>query len=217
VQKSDCFPFKLKIFRLSGNLLAHFCIFIGEDQKTARHFQMNEIIAACQSGDRTAQKKLFEVYSKGMLMVCSRYVKDCHVAEELLLNGFYKFFKTIDRFQYVDNNSIGAWLKKIMVNECLMHLRERKKVKFVPEEYGGEVGISEAVLEKLNANEILALINELPDGYRTVFNLYVIEGFSHKEIATMLGVSEGTSKSQLSKAKVFLQKILTSKEMVYER
>jgi len=178
---------------------------------------MNEIIAACKSGNRIAQKKLFETYSKGMLMLCCRYVKDHHVAEEMLLNGFCKFFKTIDRFLYSGNNSISAWLKKIMVNECLMHLRDQKKILFLQEEYAADVMINEEVLEKINASELLNLINNLPDGYRTVFNLHVIEGFSHKEIGQMLQISEGTSKSQLNKAKTFLQKSLMQKGIVYER
>jgi len=150
-------------------------------------------------------------------MLCSRYVKDHHIAEEMLLNGFYKFFKTIDRFLYTDDNSISSWLKKIMVNECLMYLRDDRKIRFVQEEYAEEVGVNDVILEKLNTAVILKLINALPDGYRMVFNLYVVEGYTHKEIAQMLQISEGTSKSQLSKARMFLQKIVPQKKTVYER
>ncbi len=175
------------------------------------------IIAACMKGDRKAQKTLFENYSKGMLLLCRRYVKDHRDAEDALLSGFHKFFSAIDRFKYKDEKSIGAWLKKIMINECLLLLRKRKHISFVGEEFAGEVGLNEDIICRINAAAILQLINSVPDGYRIVFNMYVIEGYNHREIAEILEVSEGTSKSQLSKAKIFLQKMLLKEQLVYER
>lgn len=178
---------------------------------------MDDIIAACKTGDKSAQKQLFATYAKGMLLLCRRYVKDAHSAEELMMNGFYKFFSTIERFRYTGKDSVGAWMKRIMVNECLMFLRESKSIRLMSEEQAAEHVLDETVFTSMSAQEIVQLINQLPDGYRTVFNLFVIEGYSHKEIAALLRVSEGTSKSQLNKAKQTLQKVLEQKRLGYER
>ncbi|MFI5188626.1 MAG: RNA polymerase sigma factor [Chitinophagales bacterium] len=117
-------------------------------------------------------------------------------------------------FEYTDSRSIGAWLKRIMLNECFMFLRKNKDVTFVGEEVATEIVMDEEILAGMNANAVLQLINTLPDGYRVVFNLYFIEGYNHREIAELLKISEGTSKSQLSRAKVFLQKLLHEKQIV---
>ena len=174
-------------------------------------------IEGCKREDRISQKYLFDNYSDGMLMVCMRYVKNLSDAEEIMLNGFYSFFKSIDRFIYNGQGSIGGWLKKIMVNECLMFLRKKGGLKIADEAYAAEVGVDDGVMGRMNANEIFQLVLTLPAGYRTVFNLFVIEGYGHKEIAEMLGISEGTSKSQLNKAKGMLQKIMKEKKMSYEK
>ncbi|HTN17818.1 MAG TPA: sigma-70 family RNA polymerase sigma factor [Chitinophagaceae bacterium] len=178
---------------------------------------MDEIIAACKTGDKSAQKQLFATYAKGMLLLCSRYVKDGHHAEELMMNGFYKFFSTIERFHYTGKDSVSAWMKRIMVNECLMFLRERKSIRIMAEEQAADCVLDETVFASISAQEIVSLIDQLPEGYRTVFNLFVIEGYSHKEIAALLRVSEGTSKSQLNKAKQLLQKVLEQKRVGYEK
>lgn len=180
---------------------------------------MNErlLIDGCKIGDRQAQKTLFEVYSKGMLLLCRRYVKDNSDAEEVLLSGFHKFFQTIDRFEFADSGSIGGWIKKIMVNECLLFLRKRTELFFSPEEYADTMPATEDTIGKMNVAEILKMIGMLPDGYRLVFNLYVVEGYNHREIAALLRITEGTSKSQLSKARSYLQKELIKKEMFYEQ
>lgn len=141
-------------------------------------------------------------------MVCLRYVKSLPDAEELMLNGFYSFFKSVDRFIYSGDNSIGGWLRKIMVNECLMFLRKKGELRIVEEKYAAESGGNDTLIDKLSADEIFRMIMEMPAGYSTIFNLFVIEGYSHKEISVMLGITEGTSKSQLSKARAMLQKKL---------
>ena len=169
-------------------------------------------IEGCKKQDRICQKYLFDTYSDGMLMVCMRYVKSLPDAEEMMLNGFYNFFKTIDRFIYSGQGSIGGWLKKIMVNECLMHLR-KKGLKLVIETGAGDAVVDDGIISRMNANEIYKLVMTLPEGYRTVFNLYVIEGYTHREIAAMLGVNEGTSKSQLSKARMQLQKMIKERAL----
>ncbi|MBC7553948.1 MAG: sigma-70 family RNA polymerase sigma factor [Taibaiella sp.] len=157
------------------------------------------------------------MYSKGMLAVCRRYIKDNNNAEELMLNGFFKFFTTIERFNYSDEKSIGSWLKTIILNECFMFLRRNKDEQLLSEDFAVEVSMDEGILDKMEAAEILRLIAAMPDGYRVVFSMYIIEGYSHKEISTILGITEGASKSQLSRAKIFLQKKLAANEMMYER
>ncbi len=165
-------------------------------------------IDGCKRNDRISQKYVFDTWSDGMLMVCLRYVKSLPDAEEIMLNGFYSFFKSIDRFVYSGDNSIGGWLKKIMVNECLMFLRKKGSLKITEEKYAVESGTDDGVIDKMSADEIFRMIIEIPVGYSTVFNLFVVEGYSHKEISGLLGITEGTSKSQLSKARAMLQKKL---------
>jgi RNA polymerase sigma factor (sigma-70 family) len=148
-----------------------------------------------------------------MLMVCLRYVKHLPDAEELMLNGFFSFYKSIDKFIYNGQGSIGGWLKKIMVNECLMFLRKKEGLKITDEGHAAEIGADDGMIGRMNANEIFQLVMNLPAGYRTVFNMFVIEGYSHKEIAKLLGISEGTSKSQLNKARGMLQKVVKEKKM----
>jgi RNA polymerase sigma factor (sigma-70 family) len=168
-------------------------------------------IEGCRRQDRICQKYVFDRWSEGMLMLCMRYVKNLPDAEELMLNGFFSFYKNIDRFVYNTDNSITAWLKKIIVNECLMFLRKKGELKIIEEKYAADSGAEESFTAKISADELFREVLALPAGYRTVFNLYVVEGYSHKEIAEMLGITEGTSKSQLSKARTMLQKVVLSK------
>ena len=170
-------------------------------------------IEGCKRQDRISQKYLFDAYADGMLMVCLRYVKRLPDAEELMLNGFYNFFKAIDRFVYNGQGSIGGWLKKIMVNECLMFLRKQGGLKMAEESYAADIATDDGQISRMNANELFQLIMKLPAGYRTVFNLFVIEGYSHKEIAQLLGINEGTSKSQLNKARMLLQKVIKERAL----
>ncbi len=165
-------------------------------------------IEGCKKQDRISQKYLFDTYSDGMLMVCMRYVKHLPDAEEIMLNGFYNFYRTIDRFIYSHESSVGGWLKKIMVNECLMFLRKNNSLKIVDQEYAAEVNIDDGQMARMNARDLFKLITTLPVGYRTVFNLFAVEGYSHKEIAAMMNITEGTSKSQLNKARGLLQQAM---------
>ncbi|RYY65930.1 MAG: sigma-70 family RNA polymerase sigma factor [Chitinophagaceae bacterium] len=143
-----------------------------------------------------------------MFLLCRRYLRNDEAAEEVLHNGFLKCFAGIGRLQYVSEAATVGWLKRIMVNECLMHLRRHNSFLQVALEEAPELPDDERVLEGLEASEIFLLVTKLPTGYRTVFNLYVLEEYSHKEIAALLGISEGTSKSQLSKARQLLQQLL---------
>jgi len=169
---------------------------------------ISELVREIKQGSTAAQKCLFDVWADKLLILCRRYVKNREDAEELVLDGFYKFFKKLPAFDYVNDAALYAWLKKIMINECLMFLRKKNVFTIVTEVSPEEMSLEEDILSYLSAAEIFNLIVQLPVGYRTVFNLHVIEGMPHKEIAGLMGITEGTSKSQLSKAKTVLQKML---------
>lgn len=174
-----------------------------------------ELIKEVKQGSAAAQKCLFDQFSDKMMLVCRRYLKSKEDAEEIMLDGFYKFFKNIDHFDYQGDAALYGWLKKIMIHECLMMLRKKKVFIIVSEIVAEELPLEEDALNKLSATEIFTLIIRLPVGYRTIFNLHVIEGISHGEIATLLGIAEGTSKSQLSKAKSLLQRMLLQNQTDY--
>jgi len=177
----------------------------------------SELIKEAKQGSAAAQKYLFDQWAEKMLLVCRRYVKNPQDAEELLLDGFYKFFKKIAGFNYQGDAALHVWLKRIMINECLMFLRKKNVFKMVTEVSVEEIPLQEEALDNLSAVEIYNLIVRLPVGYRTIFNLYVIEGMPHREIAQQLGIAEGTSKSQLSKAKILLQKMLLQNDIEHDK
>lgn len=164
------------------------------------------LIAGCVAGKRAAQKQLYEQYYGGMLSICMRYANNYEEAKDILSEGFMKVFKNIHKFQ--PRHSLASWIKRIMINTAIDHYRKNKKHK---RQVDIEYAVNEAdssthsVLNRLSAAEIMKLVQRLTPAYRTVFSLYVIEGYKHHEIATMLGVSEGTSKSNLAKARAKLQ------------
>ncbi len=167
-----------------------------------------QLIDLCRSGDRKGQKMLYERLSPLMLGVCRRYLKNLEEAEEVLLNGFLKVFSRIDQFQ--GNGSFEGWVRRIMVNESLNALKKRK-MSFVDDDPETEqLMVDETDESRHNEELLLRMIDLLPQGYRTVFNLYAIEGYNHQEIADQLGISENTSKSQLSKARKNLQAQLSA-------
>lgn len=173
----------------------------------------DELIRKCKKGERKAQYSVYQKWGGLMMSVCRRYVKSTEDAEEILSNGFVKVFKNIK--SYEGKGSFEGWIRKIMVNEALNYIRYKKNL-FVE---NGEDWIEhghEDLNEQTDAKEVLDLIDQLPLGYKTVFNLYAIEGYPHKEIAAMLGISEGTSKSQLSKARKVLQEKVTKNEYLYK-
>ncbi len=150
-----------------------------------------------------------------MMMLCRRYVKNQGDAEERLQDRFYKFFKKLPVFNYQGKAALFAWLKNIMINECLMQLRKKNVFSIVSESAATDLILEADAPDNLYAGEIFNLLVQLPVGYRRVFNLYSIEGMAHKEIPALLGIAEGTSKSQLSKAKSLLQKLLLAKGNEY--
>lgn len=169
---------------------------------------IEQILLSCIAGDSKAQKIIYERFAENMFRHCYRYVKNEQDAEDVLVNGFLKVYDNLSKFEYRGERSLQAWVKRIMINESLMFLRKNRKINFVDSEVLVNVGVRETVNAQMAAEEIYGLVLQLPTGYRTVFNLYVIEGFSHKEIANQLGITENTSKSQLSKGKAMLRRVL---------
>ena len=154
-------------------------------------------------GNAKAQRKLFDEHSGKMLNLCKRYLKNAHDAEDAFIHGFNKVFQKLDTFEYRGNDSLNKWITTIMINECLMVLRKELRMEKIEDIQSTTLLITES--NPTDTDYIYALILNLPLGYRTVFNLHAIEGYSHKEIAEKLSISEGTSKSQLSKARRLLQ------------
>jgi RNA polymerase sigma factor (sigma-70 family) len=175
------------------------------------------LINLCKRCDAKAQRALYEKLSGKMYRVCYRYLQNPLDAEDALVNGFVKIFHHLKTLEYKGKEATEAWMKKIMVNECLMFLRRQKALKYISDEsIRAFEPITEPVTD-LEAEEIYSLILKLPHGYRTVFNLYVIEGYNHKEIGTLLRISENTSKTQLHKARFMLQKLLTNEGITNEK
>ena len=173
--------------------------------------QWQNIVEMCKQDNRFAQNRLYDAFAKKLYRVALRYVLHAQDAEEVLMTGFLKFFKGLKNFEYRDDNGLETWLKRIVVNEALMHLRQQKSLPIIEDFHQHEEAISLKPDYSIDAEAIYAAILELPLGYRTVFNLYVIEGYTHAEIADQLNISEGTSKSQLSKARAALQQLLTQR------
>lgn len=182
-----------------------------------RSMSEEELINGCIREDRASQYALYKTYAGKMLAVCRRYARTDLEAEDILQEGFIKVFDNISKFR--GNGSFEGWIRRIMVNTALKLYRKssfKNEVIGIADDYDQPEEAS--VLEKISQNEMMKMVGGLPEGYRIVFNLYAIEGFSHSEIADTLGVNEGTSRSQLAKARKWLQKkIHDSQTVVYER
>jgi RNA polymerase sigma factor (sigma-70 family) len=166
-----------------------------------------EMIEGCKKGDRHAQKLLYDRFSEKMFAVCCRYVKDKMEAEDVLVTAFTKILDRIG--QYKGDGSFEGWIRRVIVNESLSYLRRNKSMYLETDIEAADLEPNYERLEsQLEAEDLLKLISELPSGYRIVFNLYAIDGYSHKEIGDQLGINESTSKSQLSRARTLLQKRL---------
>ena len=176
-----------------------------------------KIIEECIKGKRHAQSKLYKKYAKTLLGICLRYSRNKSEAEDVLQEGFIKIFMHIKNFR--QEGSFEGWMKRIMINTALLNSRDNLKHYFHADIDSLEDNFSTDTLfetdEKYSAKELMNLIQNLPDGYRIVFNLYVFDNYTHKEIAQMLGISEGTSKSQLARARKFLQNKIIKKNSDY--
>lgn len=168
----------------------------------------NELIKSCLAGDRKSQRNLYNQFSGKFLSICLRYVKDNQLAQDVLLEGFMKIFESLSDYRH--EGSFEGWMKRIIVTQALLTLRKNKNfIMEVSWEDHDHNACPNQLLESLDAEYLLGMVASLPLGYRTVFNLYAIEGFTHKEISKILGIAENTSKSQLSRARSLLQKQLT--------
>jgi len=172
-----------------------------------------ELVKHCKKGRRSAQLKMYNYFSQKMFGICLRYAKDYHSAEDILQEGFIKIYKNLNKFR--GEGSFEGWVRRIFVNTAIEHYR--KSVNMYPlleiDNTDRDV-ISTNALDMLAEQDIVDMIQTLSPGYRTVFNLYVIEGFPHKEIAKMLDISEGTSKSQLARARYLLQNKVEQSQIV---
>lgn len=173
-----------------------------------------QLIAACLKGEQTAWKALYDAYSGRMLGICLRYVADREVARDVFQDGFVKVFSSLDKFR--GEGPLGAWIRKIFVNESLEYLRRTQTLRhdtvsldsatFSPSEEA-------TALSQLSAEDLLSMVRELPPSLRTVFNLLAVEGYSHKEIATMLQIEESTSRAHYMRARRWLQKRINGENM----
>ena len=174
--------------------------------------ELYELVKACQEKKPSAQKVLFEQYAPILLGICRRYFKRTSEAEDALLISFTTIFQKIQGFQ--NQGSFEGWMKRVTVNSCLMEIRKRR-IDFVPlEEHIQEKIAPEVPDSHLIVDDILSLLDKLPQGYRLVFNLYAIEGYKHREIAKMLNISINTSKSQLIQARKKLRTLVEAQSKI---
>ncbi len=168
--------------------------------------ELNVLIQLAIAQDRQSQKVLYQKYAPKLLSICRQYVADSHTAEDLLVTAFMKIFTNLSNYE--NQGKFEAWIRRITVNECISHIRANKKFRFAEEHE--IVTISDGADLSLHTEDIQGMIDNLPFGCKMVFNLFAVEGYKHHEIAVMLNISEGTSKSQLAYARKLLQQMLES-------
>lgn len=170
-------------------------------------FSDSDLIEGCLRGDRKMQQELYERFAPKMYGVCLRYAGNTEEAEDILQEGFIKIFNKIG--SYRGDGSFEGWIRRIFVNTAIEHFRKKSYLQPITEVEENTIeGKYLSVLDNLAEKDIIQLVQQLSPGYRTVFNMYVVEGYTHKQIAELLGISEGTSKSQLSRAKLILQDLV---------
>lgn len=167
-----------------------------------------DLIEACKGGNRRAQYKLYQLYSRAMYNICMRMMNNREDAEDMLQESFTEAFRKLHSFRY--EATFGAWLKRVVVNRCINELRRRNSA-LINVDNIEVFDTQDVVFEdaELDVQRILYAMEKLPDGYRVVFSLYLLEGYDHQEISQIMGISESTSKTQLFRAKVKLKEILT--------
>ncbi|MDZ7608341.1 MAG: RNA polymerase sigma factor [Cyclobacteriaceae bacterium] len=172
-----------------------------------------DLVEGCKRQSPQAQRLLYDRYSGTMLSLCRRYIWSIAEAEDVMVTGFARIFSAIH--QYEGKGSFEGWMKRIVINEALGYLRKNKTMYLETDiEAADRQPDYERAESTLEAEDLMKMIGALPPGYRTIFNLYAIEGYSHKEIGELLGINENTSKSQLSRARVYLQKKIVESERV---
>lgn len=176
------------------------------NEKSNYTISESDLIKGCIAGDRRMQEELYRRFASKMYAVCLRYANNADDAQDLLQEGFIKVYRNLHRFRA--EGSFEGWIRRVFVNTSIEHFRKKStKMSMVTDKEESNIeGADITALQRLAEKDIINIIQELSPGYRTVFNLYVVEGYSHKEIGDLLGISEGTSKSQLARAKGVLQK-----------
>ena len=174
----------------------------------------NHLIQNCIEGDRKSQKELYLMYSPKMYALCLRYAKSQMDAEDILQDGFIKLFNNIHRFR--GEGSFDGWIRRIFVNTAIEHIRKKNTNTNVGDAMEFIEDRHKSPLDTLYEKDLIKSTSTLSDGYRTVFTMYAVDGYSHKEIAKELGITESTSKSQFSRAKALLRTLLTSKGLKKE-
>lgn len=167
-----------------------------------------QIIQGCAAGIRTFQADLYNLYAPRLMALCSRYSKNRSEAEDLLQDGFYQILKSIHRF--TNTGSFEGWMRKIIINLAIQRYRSQSKLRLILPMQSAHFQIPDQknIYSRLDGQEMINLVQLLPPSYRMVFNLYVFDGYKHREIAKILGISEGTSKSNLHDARIILRNIL---------
>jgi RNA polymerase sigma factor (sigma-70 family) len=177
--------------------------------KIYRHNE-EEMIQGCIRRERSAQKRLYEAFSPKMYAICCRYIKDSMEAEDVLVTAFTKILERINQYKF--EGSFEGWVRRVVVNEALTYLRRNRSMYLETElEAADREPDYQSLSDHLETEDLMNMIQELPAGYKIVFNLYALDGYSHKEIAEQLNISENTSKSQLSRARVYLQNLLNKR------
>lgn len=170
--------------------------------------EIEDIIRGCKASDRKAQEKLYRGFYRAMMSLCVRYTRNETDSMEVLNSGFYKVYKSIDKYDPA-KASLYTWIRKIIINTCIDFIKTGGKDKSWRElDQAAEVDLPPAVFIKMSSEEILALVRQLPPATQAVFNLYVMEGFNHREIGAMMNISDGTSKWHLSEARKILRKLI---------
>jgi RNA polymerase sigma factor (sigma-70 family) len=173
--------------------------------------ELEKLIEKCIAGERKSQKLFFETYSDLLYAVAMRYSKSTEESEDILLKAFLKIFEGLKQFQFINEAAFVGWLKKIAINEALMEKRKDLKTLYKVEWEDGGYDEIQMVDVEFSDDGLVEVVNSLPDGYRTVFLMYVVDGYSHKEIAATLEISENTSRSQFFKARKLLREKLGGK------
>jgi len=177
------------------------------------HKNYRSLIVKAAKGNKRSQYQLFELFAPKMLSICRQYLKNKDIAEEVMLTGFLKVFTHLKSFK--SEGSFEGWIRRIMINEAISQLRRDKKLLFNDEvEIDNSINFVTYLETELEVEEIQKIIDGLPEGYKTVFVLYAVEGYKHSEISELLQISEGTSKSQLFKARKMLRSIIEKQNIV---
>jgi RNA polymerase sigma factor (sigma-70 family) len=182
----------------------------------SEHNSELQLIERVKASDPIGQKQLYHAFSAQMFRICLRYANDRNEAEDILQDGFVKVFRDISQFRA--EGPLGAWIRRIMVNTALSHLRRKKDLIISVPDYQGMENYQTQMPQfdsNMDAEMLLRYLTRLPDGYRAVFNMYAIDGFTHEEIAEKLNISIGTSKSQLFKARDYIKKMLEREKYIH--